>query len=105
MFPILHIFQGSCNNCKCTPKQFDGPAGLPIGNCLAKDPSNQEYYCYVGQNSGCNDKKLSTREPNLYSSYKACECQRAEGIFAADYAYEQDEDYENYENYNYENYE
>ena len=74
---------------------------------MAKDPSNQKYYCYVnGQNSGCSDKKLSTRLPNLYLSYKACECQRAEGIFAADYEYGENEHVEDYENYdNYENYE
>jgi len=88
--------QGSCNNCKCTTKELDGPGGLPVGNCLAKDPSNKEYFCYISPTSGCGDKKPSTRLPNLYLSYKACECERADGITAADVSYDE-YDYSEYD--------
>jgi len=75
---------------------LDGPGGLPVGNCLAKDPSNKEYFCYISPTSGCGDKKPSTRLPNLYLSYKACECERADGITAADVSYDE-YDYSEYD--------
>merc|ERR1712076_302549 len=104
---------GKCGNaCKCTQNTFEGPLGLPIGKCLTQDPLTKNFYCYVSANSGCPDKKPSTRQVGLFYSFKACDCDREEHILAADYAeyydsndsneYEydyKDESYPNYPNY------
>ena len=68
-------------NCKCCNRELDGPGGLPIGHCLTKDPTNNEFYCYVDANT-CLDSKPSKRFHNLHYSYQACWNQRADGFAA-----------------------
>merc|ERR1712038_68405 len=70
--------------CKCLPKELEGPGNLPIGNCLTRDPANDKHYCYVDRNNGCRDSKPSRRLPDLIYSYDACVNQRNVGFAAPD---------------------
>jgi len=70
------------SSCSCNGKQFKGPGNYPFGECITTDPKNGQYYCYVNSNTGCNDKKKSNRQANLYYSYEACAMQRGNGQFS-----------------------
>jgi len=75
----------STSSCSCNGKEFKGPGNYPFGECKVTDPKNGKYYCYVNSNStGCNDKKKSTRQDNLYYSYKACALLIGSGKFSPD---------------------
>jgi len=70
--------------CKCLPKELEGPGNLQIGNCLTRDPANDKHYCYVDRNNGCSDSKASRRLPDLIYSYEACVNQRKIGFASPD---------------------
>jgi len=75
---------GGGGECKCLPKELEGPGGLAIGHCLTRDPANDKHYCYVDKNNGCRDSKPSRRLPDLIYSYQACVNQRYTGFAAPD---------------------
>jgi len=74
----------SSGECKCLPKELEGPGGLSIGHCLTRDPTNDKHYCYVDRNNGCRDSKPSRRLPDLLYSYQACVNQRNTGVALPD---------------------
>merc|ERR1712203_115296 len=84
--------QPPTNGCKCLNKELEGPGGLPIGNCLTRDPANGKFYCYVEANNGCSDSKPSRRLHNLIYSYEACRNQRVVDGFSAPECHCQDWD-------------
>ena len=72
------------SDCVCTSLKIeDQRTGWAIGDCLARDSTNDQYYCYVSFNSGCYDKARSSRANGLFYSYQACR-NRPSGVAAAD---------------------
>merc|ERR1712062_40085 len=69
------------NNCECNGLLIlDGLRNTHVGECLKKDATLQ-FFCYVDANSGCHDKRESSRSIGSFYSYKACEFMALEDIF------------------------
>ena len=59
---------------------MDGLRNTHVGECLKKDATHQ-FFCYVDANSGCYDKKASSRSIGSFYSYKACEFMAVTDVF------------------------
>ena len=73
---ILLIDAELVSGCQCNGLQLsDGNSGKQIGQCLTT--IGGKYWCYVNSNSGCLDKRRSSRDSQLEYSFEACKSQSA----------------------------
>merc|ERR1712008_597960 len=69
---IMLIDAELVSGCQCNGLQLpDGNSGRQIGQCLTT--IGGRYWCYVNNNSGCYDKRRSSRNSLLEYSFDACQ--------------------------------